>query len=112
MAESRLDPLVFGQRLRHLRRARGLTLEALGALVGRPAPFLSQVETGKREPRLTLIDNLAEALGVSGVAREPTRIGSPATGTLSLIATGTPASGRAERSPRLSSASASATAVS
>src|SRR4051812_45065494 len=65
MAETRLDPLVFGQRLRHLRRARGLTLEALGALVGRPAPFLSQVETGKREPRLTLIDNLAEALGVS-----------------------------------------------
>ena len=65
MADSRLDPLVFGQRLRHLRRAHGLTLEALGALVGRPAPYLSQVETGKREPRLTLIDKLAEALDVT-----------------------------------------------
>jgi XRE family transcriptional regulator, fatty acid utilization regulator len=65
MAETRRDPLVFGQRLRHLRRARGLTLEALGALVGRPAPYLSQVETGKREPRLNLIDQLAEALGVT-----------------------------------------------
>lgn len=65
MAEARLDRLVFGRRLRHLRRARGLTLEALGARVGRPAPFLSQLETGKREPRLSLIDALAEALGVT-----------------------------------------------
>lgn len=64
MANDRVDPLLFGQRLRHLRRARGLTLETLGARVGRPAPYLSQVETGKREPRLGLIDALAEALGV------------------------------------------------
>ena len=64
MAVTELDPLVFGQRLRHLRRARGLTLEALGELVGKPAPYLSLIENGRREPRLSLVDTLAGALGV------------------------------------------------
>jgi transcriptional regulator with XRE-family HTH domain len=59
------DPLVFGQRLRHLRRSRGLTLDDLSQRVGRPASYLSQVETGKREPKLSLIDSLAEALGAT-----------------------------------------------
>lgn len=65
MATSELDPLVFGQRLRHLRRARGLTLEGLGARVGKPAPYLSLVENGRREARLSLIDSLAAALDVT-----------------------------------------------
>jgi predicted transcriptional regulator/transcriptional regulator with XRE-family HTH domain len=65
VTDSRTDPLVLGQHLRHLRRARGLTLDALGALVGKPAPFLSQVETGKREPKLSLLDALASALGTT-----------------------------------------------
>lgn len=59
-----LDTLLFGQRLRHLRRARGLTLDALGKKVGKPAPFLSLVENGRREPRLSLIEALAGALDV------------------------------------------------
>ncbi|HUH08691.1 MAG TPA: helix-turn-helix domain-containing protein, partial [Egibacteraceae bacterium] len=62
---SALDPLVFGQRLRHLRRTRGLTLDSLGERVGRKAPYLSMVENGKREPGLSLIDRLAAALDVS-----------------------------------------------
>src|SRR5262245_64026268 len=65
MATSELDPLVFGQRLRHLRRAKGVTLEALGARVGKPAPYLSLVENGRREARLSLIDALAGALDVT-----------------------------------------------
>jgi predicted transcriptional regulator/transcriptional regulator with XRE-family HTH domain len=59
------DPIVFGHRLRHHRRARGLTLEALGELVGRPAPYLSLVENGKREPKMSQIETLATALNVS-----------------------------------------------
>jgi transcriptional regulator with XRE-family HTH domain len=59
------DRLVFGQRLRHVRRLRGLTLDALGERVGKPASYLSQIETGKREPRLSLVDALAAALGVT-----------------------------------------------
>lgn len=61
---SPLDPLVFGQRVRHLRRARGLTLAALGERVGRQAPYLSQLENGKREPTLSLLGALARALEV------------------------------------------------
>ncbi|HEX2700746.1 MAG TPA: helix-turn-helix domain-containing protein [Acidimicrobiales bacterium] len=60
-----VDTLLFGQRLRHLRRERGLTLDALGTRVGRPAPFLSLIENGRREPRLGLIDALAAALDVT-----------------------------------------------
>jgi len=59
-----LDPAVFGHRLRHLRTGRGLTLRELGERVGKGAPFLSQLENGRREPNLTLLDALAHALEV------------------------------------------------
>ncbi|MGB9112859.1 MAG: helix-turn-helix transcriptional regulator, partial [Acidimicrobiales bacterium] len=58
-----LDPLVFGERLRHYRRRRELTLNELGAIVGRQASYLSQIENGQREPRLSLVNDLARALG-------------------------------------------------
>lgn len=58
-----LDPLVFGQRLRHLRRRSGMTLDALSQAVGRPPSFLSQLENGHREPRLSTVNQLAAALG-------------------------------------------------
>lgn len=58
-----LDPLVFGHRLRHERRRRGLTLDQLGELIGKPGPSLSQLENGHTEPRLSLIGELAGALG-------------------------------------------------
>lgn len=59
-----LDPAVFGHRLRHHRKAQGLTLESLGELVGRPAPYLSLLENGKREPTLSQVSRFADALGV------------------------------------------------
>jgi predicted transcriptional regulator/transcriptional regulator with XRE-family HTH domain len=59
-----LDLAMFGQRLRHARRARGLTLADLGAKVGRTPSVLSLIENGKREPRLSLVELLASALGV------------------------------------------------
>lgn len=64
MAHDSIDPLVFGHRVRHFRRQAGLTLDQLGELVGKPAPYLSMLENGKREPRLGLINALAEALDV------------------------------------------------
>src|SRR6516164_10189349 len=67
MASDVLDPLVFGQRLRHYRRQAGLTLEALGEAVGRPPSYLSQVENGHREPRLSMVNQLAAALGCRSV---------------------------------------------
>src|SRR6266705_6042938 len=60
-----LDLALFGQRLRHARRARGLTLAELGERVGRAPSVLSLLENGRREPKLSQIDALANALGVS-----------------------------------------------
>jgi len=58
------DPLVFGKRLRHYRRVRGLTLAQLGERVGKQASFLSMLESGKREPRPQFVEQLAQALDV------------------------------------------------
>jgi XRE family transcriptional regulator, fatty acid utilization regulator len=60
-----LDLNMFGQRLRHIRRSRGLTLAELGERVGRAPSVLSLLENGRREPKLSLIEALAAALSVS-----------------------------------------------
>ncbi len=64
LPESGLDLGLFGQRLRHIRRARGLTLAELGERVGRAPSALSLLENGRREPKLSLIEALASALAV------------------------------------------------
>ena len=50
---------MFGHRLRHARRAAGLTLEQLAVRVERSAPYLSQIENGRRTPNLALAARLA-----------------------------------------------------
>ncbi|AOS61696.1 XRE family transcriptional regulator [Actinoalloteichus hymeniacidonis] len=59
------DLITLGKRLRHLRSRRGLTLAELGERVGRAPSQLSLLENGKREPKLSLLHRLADALGVS-----------------------------------------------
>ncbi|SDR15196.1 helix-turn-helix domain-containing protein [Thermostaphylospora chromogena] len=59
-----IDLIAFGQRLRHLRKQRGLTLSELGRRVDRAASQLSLLENGKREPKLSLLKSLAVALDV------------------------------------------------
>ena len=61
MAED-LDLLVLGHRIRHARRATGATLAQVSEAVGRPVPYLSQLENGKVEPKLGLLNELAAAL--------------------------------------------------
>ena len=46
------------------RGLRGLTARALAAKVGVSAPYLSQIEAGKREGSIAVMKALAEALGV------------------------------------------------
>jgi XRE family transcriptional regulator, fatty acid utilization regulator len=60
-----IDPLLLGQRIRHLRKEAGLTLDEMAKRVGKPAPYLSQLENGKREPKLSLVASLAEALSTT-----------------------------------------------
>src|ERR1700724_974236 len=64
LTPSGLDLATFGQRLRHLRRAQGITLAELGERVGRAPSALSLLENGRREPKLSLIESLATALSV------------------------------------------------
>jgi XRE family transcriptional regulator, fatty acid utilization regulator len=59
-----IDLTVFGQRLRHLRRSRQLTLSQLAERVGRAPSVLSLLENGRREPKLSMIEALASALAV------------------------------------------------
>ena len=56
------DLVTLGQRLRHFRNAAGLTLDQLGERVGVAGSQLSLMENGRREPRVTLLSSLAEAL--------------------------------------------------
>jgi predicted transcriptional regulator/DNA-binding XRE family transcriptional regulator len=77
MVDNSIDPLIFGHRVRHLRKSQGLTLDGLGELIGRTPSYLSQLENGKKEPRLGVINDLAKALDVAAVelliAEPPTR---------------------------------------
>ncbi|WP_185740436.1 helix-turn-helix transcriptional regulator [Homoserinimonas aerilata] len=62
--EDMLDSLTIGKRIRQLRTDRGMTLDALGAAIGRAPSQVSVLENGKREPRLSDLQTLAKALGV------------------------------------------------
>ena len=64
-AEPEVDVISMGRRVRHLRKAAGLTLDDLSATVGTAPSQLSLIENGKREPKLGLLQQLAGALGVS-----------------------------------------------
>ena len=57
-----MDSLVFGQRLKHFRKRNNYTLAQLGALIHKPAPYLSQLENGLTEPRVSLVRDLASVL--------------------------------------------------
>ncbi|TQM90358.1 helix-turn-helix protein [Roseinatronobacter monicus] len=53
-----------GHRIRETRVAQGLSLEQLARLTGISAPALSVIENGKRDPRLTTLNRIADALRV------------------------------------------------
>jgi transcriptional regulator with XRE-family HTH domain len=58
------DLAILGQRIRHFRGERGLTLDQLGEAVGLAGSQLSLIENGKREPKLSVLDALSAALDV------------------------------------------------
>ena len=55
----------LGQRVRRLRRARGLTLVRLAAAAGLSHPFLSKLERGLATPSMASLTQIARALGTS-----------------------------------------------
>jgi transcriptional regulator with XRE-family HTH domain len=60
-----VSPERLGERVRELRRARGLTLEELAAGSGVSRAMISKVERGEKNPTLVVAAKLAEGLGVS-----------------------------------------------
>jgi transcriptional regulator with XRE-family HTH domain len=51
--------------LRRQRNQRRLTLENLSAKAGMSPQHLSEIESGKRDPRLSSIERMAEAMGMT-----------------------------------------------
>lgn len=54
----------FGQRVRMYRKQRHLTQDQLANKCGLNQNYVSDIETGKRNVTLRVIDNIAKALGV------------------------------------------------
>lgn len=63
MAPPAIELATLGHRIRHHRLAAGYTLDELGALVGVAGSQLSLIENGKREPKLSLLQEIARATG-------------------------------------------------
>ncbi|WP_337006484.1 MULTISPECIES: helix-turn-helix domain-containing protein [unclassified Microbacterium] len=61
MASSGIHLTTLGHRIRHHRQENGYTLDELGALVGVAGSQLSLIENGKREPKLSLLQAIAQA---------------------------------------------------
>ena len=55
----------FGEKLRALRKKRGLTLIDLGTMLGVYHTHVSQLETGRRTPNAAMILKIADIFGVS-----------------------------------------------
>jgi transcriptional regulator with XRE-family HTH domain len=56
--------VAFGQRVRDLREAAGLSQEALAYKAGLQPAALSQIESGQRDPQISALWMLAEALQI------------------------------------------------
>jgi transcriptional regulator with XRE-family HTH domain len=55
----------FGQRVRELRKAQGLSQEAFAAECGLDRTYISGIERGRRNVSLRNIQAIAKALGIS-----------------------------------------------
>jgi transcriptional regulator with XRE-family HTH domain len=56
---------LFGHRLREIRKARGLTQEALAESADLSGNYISDLELGLKVPSLTILVRLSQALGVA-----------------------------------------------
>lgn len=56
--------LLIGQRIRNLRKDKGLTLNVLAEKIGFSKSFMSQIENLKRQPSIGTLTKIARALGV------------------------------------------------
>ncbi|PWR00694.1 helix-turn-helix domain-containing protein [Leucothrix pacifica] len=55
----------IGQQIRDLRKAKGISLSTLATTIGRSVGYMSQVERGVSEVKLSMLQSISDALGVS-----------------------------------------------
>lgn len=65
MQENKTAFVSFGERLREIRKEKGLTQEAFAQLLGTSKQVLSRYETGQRSPKISQVQEYAQKLGVS-----------------------------------------------
>lgn len=53
----------FGKNVRNARHVKGLTLEALAHEVGLAYSYIGELERGRRNPTLKVVERVAKALG-------------------------------------------------
>ena len=56
--------LIVSKNIRKLRKQLGWSQEILAEKTGVSAPYITQIEVGKRTPSLDIVEKLASALGV------------------------------------------------
>lgn len=54
---------IFGQNVRARRKARGVTLEAFADEVGLSYSYVGELERGRRNPTLRVVERIAATLG-------------------------------------------------
>ncbi len=65
MAQPAAELLALGGAIRHLRRERELSQEALAYAAGVHPKHVSEIERANKDPRATTVVRLADALGVT-----------------------------------------------
>lgn len=56
---------IVGKRIQHLRKEQGLTQAELSELIDISAPYMHQIETGKKKPSVNVLLSISEVLDVS-----------------------------------------------
>ena len=74
-ADDRTDAELLGAEIREVRKARGLTLNALGDRVGCSTAYLSRIERGTARISVALLGRVGDALGVDPTWFFPRRSG-------------------------------------
>ncbi|HWQ85379.1 helix-turn-helix transcriptional regulator [Brevundimonas sp.] len=59
---------VFGQNVRECRKVRGITLEAFAHDVGLSYSYVGELERGRRNPTLKVVERIAKALEADPLA--------------------------------------------
>lgn len=73
--------VAFGQRVREIRKSRGLSQEGMAALAGVDRSYMGHIERGEKNITLTKIYQISDALGIEVADLFP-RTGTPTSHSL------------------------------